>query len=53
MATKAKKLKLAGVEKSIRLATEQVKNNIYWRANAYYKLQAFLEKLMADFNLNY
>lgn len=52
-AEKAKKLKLTGVEKSIRLATEQVKNNIYWRSHSYYTLQAFLEKLMEDFNLNY
>lgn len=52
-AEKAKKLKLTGVEKSILLATEQVKNNIFWRSNSYYGLEKFLEELMKAFNLYY
>lgn len=51
-AKKAEQLGLASVERSIQLAVEQVKNNIYWRSRSYYKLQGFLETLTRDLHIN-
>lgn len=51
-AKKAEKLGLAGVERSIELALEQVQNNIYWRSRSYYKLQEFLESFARAANIN-
>lgn len=51
-AVKAEQLGLASIERSIQLAVEQVKNNIYWRSRSYYKLQAFLEALTRDLHIN-
>lgn len=51
-ATKAQQLGLTSVERSIQLAAEQVKNNIYWRAGPYYKLQGFLESLTRELHIN-
>lgn len=51
-AQKAQRLGLKSVERSIILAMEQVKNNIYWRSRSYYKLQTFLEALTRDLHIN-
>ncbi|XP_055677770.1 aminopeptidase N isoform X2 [Lutzomyia longipalpis] len=49
---KARKLNLTLIESSVKLSTEQVKNNIFWRSRSYYQLQGYLEKLVSDMNLN-
>ena len=51
-AKKAQTLGLTAVERSIQLAVEQVKNNIYWRSRSYYKLQAFLEQMTRQLHIN-
>lgn len=51
-AEKARSLGLKSVEASIKLASERVKNNIYWRSRSYYKLQEFLESFNKQFNVN-
>lgn len=51
-AKKAEKLGLTGVETSVQLALEQVKNNIHWRSRSYYDLQDFLESLSREGNIN-
>lgn len=51
-AKKAEELGLTSVERSIQLALEQVKNNIFWRSRSYYKLQIFLETLTRDLHIN-
>lgn len=51
-AEKAAKLGLTSVEQSVKLAMENVKNNIFWRSRSYYKLQAFLEMLTHDLHIN-
>lgn len=47
-AHKARSLGLHSIEKSIHLAEEQIRNNIFWRSRSYYKFQAYLEKLIND-----
>lgn len=49
---KAEKLGLKTVEQSVKLATEQVNNNIFWRSRSYYSLQKYLEMLVRDLNIN-
>lgn len=49
---KAKDLGLKSVEGSIHLATQKVKNNIFWRSRSYYKLQSFLESLTREIHIN-
>lgn len=51
-AEKAGKLGLTSVERSVKLAIEQVNNNIFWRSRSYYKLQKFLELLIRDLHIN-
>ncbi|XP_037030897.1 aminopeptidase N isoform X2 [Bradysia coprophila] len=51
-AEKARSLGLKSVESSIKLASEQVKNNIYWRSRSYYKLQEYLETLTRQLHIN-
>uniref|UniRef100_A0AAG5DQM7 Aminopeptidase n=1 Tax=Anopheles atroparvus TaxID=41427 RepID=A0AAG5DQM7_ANOAO len=51
-ARKAHRLGLATVEKSIRLAKEQIMNNIYWRSNSYYQFERFLQQLIRDMHIN-
>lgn len=51
-AEKARSLGLKSVETSIKLASERVKNNIYWRSRSYYKLQEFLETLTRQLHIN-
>ncbi|XP_050088642.1 aminopeptidase N [Anopheles aquasalis] len=51
-AYKAKQLGLPTIEKSIRLAKEQILNNIYWRSRSYHQLQHFLVQLIKDLNFN-
>ncbi|KAJ6637110.1 Aminopeptidase Ey, partial [Pseudolycoriella hygida] len=47
-----KEISLKSVESSIKLATEQVKNNIFWRSRSYYKLQGYLESLTKQLHIN-
>ncbi|XP_053682785.1 aminopeptidase N-like [Sabethes cyaneus] len=49
---KARKLELRTVEKSVGLAAEQIRNNIYWRSRSYFQLHEFLEKLIQDMHMN-
>lgn len=49
---KAKALGLTSIERTVQLATEQVKNNIFWRKNSYYSLQGYLEGLMTHLQIN-
>ncbi|XP_037909799.1 aminopeptidase N isoform X2 [Hermetia illucens] len=51
-ALKARKLGLGAIERSIFLANEQVKNNIYWRSRSYYSLKGFLEDFINEFHVN-
>lgn len=51
-ARKARKLGLKSIEKSIHLAEENIRNNIYWRTHMYPSLQTFLERLIADLQIN-
>ncbi|XP_035776624.1 aminopeptidase N-like isoform X2 [Anopheles albimanus] len=51
-AYKAKQLGLPTIEKTIRLAKEQILNNIYWRSRSYHQLQHFLVQLINDLNFN-
>lgn len=51
-ADKARAMGLTSIERSIQLAMEKVKNNIFWRSRSYYKLQAFLEMLTRDLHIN-
>ncbi|XP_058127378.1 aminopeptidase N [Anopheles ziemanni] len=51
-ARKAHRLGLTTVEKSIRLAREQILNNIYWRSRSYYELERFLKQFMVDMHIN-
>lgn len=51
-AEKARTLGLKSVETSIKLASEQVKNNIFWRSRSYYKLQEYLETLTKQLHIN-
>lgn len=51
-ARKARKLGLKSIEKSIHLAEEQIRNNIYWRSNLYYKLDSLLAQLIRDMHIN-
>ncbi|XP_055622223.1 aminopeptidase N isoform X2 [Toxorhynchites rutilus septentrionalis] len=51
-ARKAHKLGLRTIEKSIRMAEEQISNNIHWRSTSYYKLQEFLNQLIQDLHMN-
>lgn len=52
LSAKARKLKLPSIDKSIKLAEEKIKNNIYWRSRSYYNLQDWLEKLVHDLHIN-
>ncbi|XP_058063365.1 aminopeptidase N [Anopheles bellator] len=51
-AHRARRLGLPAIEQSIRLAKEQILNNIYWRSRSYYQLQQFLEQLIEDLHIN-
>lgn len=51
-AEKARALGLKSIESSIKLASEQVKNNIFWRSRSYYKLQEYLETLTKQLHIN-
>lgn len=47
-AKKARKLGLKPIEKSIHLAQEKIKNNIYWRSRSYFNLNDYLNKFIKD-----
>ncbi|XP_055381623.1 aminopeptidase N isoform X2 [Condylostylus longicornis] len=49
---KAKKLGLTSIEKTIHLAKEKVKNNIYWRSNCYHSLKTFLFSIVEYMHIN-
>lgn len=51
-AKKARKLGLKAIEKSIHLAEEQIRNNVHWRNNSYFKLQQYLQNVIRDMNIN-
>lgn len=51
-ADKTRTLGLKSIEARIKMAAEQVKNNIYWRSRSYYKLQEFLETLTKQLHVN-
>jgi aminopeptidase N len=49
---KARKLGLTSIEKSIKLAEEQINNNIYWKSRSYYKLNDYLKIFIRDMHIN-
>ncbi|XP_055901908.1 aminopeptidase N isoform X2 [Eupeodes corollae] len=51
-AIRAGSLGLTSVENTIKLAMEQVNNNIYWRNRSYYSLKIFLETIVSEFQIN-
>lgn len=48
---KSQEFGIKSAEGSIQIAIEKVKNNIYWRANSYYKLKTLLETLVQQFRI--
>lgn len=52
-AEKANKLGLVSIEKSIKLAENEIDKNIYWRNNLYSKLKSNLDKAVVDLRLTY
>lgn len=50
-AEKANKLGLVAIEKSIKLAENEIDKNVFWRDNLYTKLKDILEKAIVDMRL--
>lgn len=50
-AERANKLGLVAIEKSIKLAENEIDKNIFWRNNLYPKLSATLDKAIIDLRL--
>lgn len=51
-AEKANKLGLVSIEKSIKLAENEIDKNIYWRKHLYGKLKDTLDKAVVDLRLS-